>query len=56
VQHKVIIMGLFEHRHLLDTFKREIILLATEPGRERRSTPSNLPHQLEYSPTGYALK
>jgi len=35
VQHKMIILRLFEYRHLLDTLKREIILLAAEPGRER---------------------
>lgn len=40
-------MRLFEYGYLLGTLKREIILLATESRRERRSTAANLLHQLQ---------
>ena len=47
VQDKMIVMCLFEYGNLLDTHKREIILLATEPGRERQSAADTLAHQLQ---------
>src|SRR5436305_1519360 len=52
MQHEMVIVDLFGHRYtiILDGYpyhrmRRPIIHFAAQPGRERRATPDNLPHQ-----------